>query len=144
MAKEPIPKTHTGAEGWYLWTPNIKLAAALATAGFPLKTDENGNAVITQKEGPDGKPQFFWWFADKNASGEDIKKYVRWFDYPEELEAINPDHEFLSARASVINRERLFMMTRNSGEIVAIRKGKATLYLTRNASAALRQKAKSL
>jgi hypothetical protein len=144
MAKEPIQKTHTGTEGWYVYTPNIKLAAALATAGFPLKRDEAGNVVITSVPDSTRKPQFFWFFEKTNADGEDIKQYIRWFDYPEELEAINPDHPFLSARASVINRERLFMMTRNGGETVAIRKGRNTLYLTKNASPALRQKARSL
>jgi hypothetical protein len=142
MAKEPIPKTHTGAEGWFIWTPNLKLASCLFTAGFARI--ENGIPVITSKPDGRGGTQYLFWFIKTNQKGESIANYLRWFDYPEELEAINDDHPFLHARATAINRERYLQMINNASEVVQIKRGKATLLLTRNASQDVRNKARSL
>lgn len=142
MAKEPLPKTQTGSEGWYVWTPNVKLASCLFTAGFAH--EENSAPVITTRDDGRGGTQYLFWFKKTNSKGESVQDYTRWFDYPEELEKINEDHPFLHSRAAVINRERYLMVINNASEVVSIRRGKATLLLTKNASPEIRRKARSL
>lgn len=138
MANEP--KSHTGIEGVFHWTPNIKLASALATAGF-AKLNPDGSPVVTSKPGPDGRPQWFFWFNEKNARGEKCSTYIHAFDYPEDF---HEDHPFIHSRASLINRERYLKIMTEAAEVVAIKKGSSTLFMTKNASPELRRKVRNI